>query len=134
MSTPGGTYDIGGRAVPRVGYGMGGLARAAADPARHDDAVALLRRAHELGVRHLDTAEFYERGLANRLIREALGSRRDDLLLATKMGPPRTTGRSPFGPRSAPPSCGRRSRTTCAASAPTGSTSSTCGGWTGSPG
>ncbi|GAA4506431.1 aldo/keto reductase [Nonomuraea ferruginea] len=48
-----------------------------------------LRRAVELGVNHIDTAGFYGRGAvrANELIRTALTPYRDDLVIATKVGP-----------------------------------------------
>ncbi|MGX1119218.1 aryl-alcohol dehydrogenase-like predicted oxidoreductase/cold shock CspA family protein [Streptomyces ambofaciens] len=55
---------------------------------------AVLRRAVELGVNHIDTAAFYTSGdgsvRANDLIREALHPYPDDLVLATKVGPLRT--------------------------------------------
>ena len=37
-----------------------------------DDAIAVLRRAIELGVNHIDTASFYAGGEVNRRIRQAL--------------------------------------------------------------
>lgn len=51
--------------------------------------VAVLRRAVDLGVNHIDTAAFYELGdvNANRLIREALHPYGDVLVIATKVGP-----------------------------------------------
>ncbi|CAL9520248.1 MULTISPECIES: oxidoreductase [unclassified Streptomyces] len=52
---------------------------------------AVLRRAVELGVNHIDTAAFYTSGdgtvRANDLIREALHPYPDDLVIATKVGP-----------------------------------------------
>lgn len=59
-------------------------------PARDPEAgIAVLRRAVELGVNHIDTAGFYNRGAvrANELIRRALTPYRDDLVIATKVGP-----------------------------------------------
>jgi pyridoxine 4-dehydrogenase len=80
MSTP--TAPFAGRTVHRVGYGVMQLERL------HDRravAVALLRRAVELGVDHVDTAEFYGFGFVNGVIREAL--RPDDgVLVVTKVG------------------------------------------------
>lgn len=51
--------------------------------------LAVLRRAVELGVNHIDTAWFYRRGdvAANDLIRTALTPYADDLVIATKVGP-----------------------------------------------
>ncbi|MFJ9589291.1 aldo/keto reductase [Streptomyces acidicola] len=55
---------------------------------------AVLRRAVELGVNHIDTAAFYTSGdgtvRANALIREALHPYPADLVIATKVGPLRT--------------------------------------------
>jgi aryl-alcohol dehydrogenase-like predicted oxidoreductase len=48
-------------------------------------ALALLRRAVDLGIDHIDTAEFYGNGLANGLIREALRSD-DDVVVVSKVG------------------------------------------------
>ncbi|WP_226366440.1 aldo/keto reductase [Pseudonocardia sp. ICBG162] len=79
---PGGTYALAGRPVARVGYGASALARLRDDrPA----AVALLRRAVELGVDHVDTAQFYGDGLVNDLLREALQPG-DGVVVATKVG------------------------------------------------
>ncbi|MEV5717582.1 aldo/keto reductase [Amycolatopsis mediterranei] len=73
---------LAGRTVSRVGYGAMQLERL------HDDraaAVALLRRAVELGVDHVDTAQFYGNGFVNGVIRDVLRSA-EDLLVATKVG------------------------------------------------
>ncbi|MEU2284942.1 aldo/keto reductase [Streptomyces sp. NPDC013178] len=76
------TASLAARTVFRIGYGALQLERL------HDcrgDAVALLRRAVELGVDHVDTAEFYGFGFANDVIREALRPE-DDVLVVTKVG------------------------------------------------
>ena len=79
---PGGTYPLGDRAVARVGYGAMQLRLLEDRPA---EAVALLRRAIESGVDHVDTAEFYGDGFVNRMIREAV--RPDDgVVVASKVG------------------------------------------------
>ena len=49
-------------------------------------AIALLRQAIDLGINHIDTAEFYGSGEANRLIEAALHPYPADLVLATKVG------------------------------------------------
>jgi aryl-alcohol dehydrogenase-like predicted oxidoreductase len=64
-------------------------------PARDPEAGrAVLRRAVELGVDHIDTAAFYASGdgsvRANDLIRQALHPYPDGLIIATKVGPVRT--------------------------------------------
>lgn len=79
--------------VNRLGFGAMRLPTnefhgAARDPAT---GVAVLRRAVELGINHIDTAAFYQSGdgsvRANALIREALHPYADDLVIATKVGP-----------------------------------------------
>ncbi|WP_290054976.1 aldo/keto reductase [Amycolatopsis solani] len=72
--------QLAGRTVSRVGFGAMQLERLHEDRAA---AVALLRRALDLGVDHIDTAEFYGDGFVNDVIREAAG---DDVLVATKVG------------------------------------------------
>lgn len=72
--------QLAGRTVSRVGFGAMQLERLHEDRAA---AVALLRRALDLGVDHIDTAEFYGNGFVNDVIREAAG---DDVLIATKVG------------------------------------------------
>lgn len=53
-----------------------------------ETALAILRRAVELGVNHIDTSHYYSRDgvAANELIREALTPYPDDLVLVTKVG------------------------------------------------
>lgn len=79
---PGGLGSIGGRPVARIGYGAMQLQ----DAGHPDDAVALLHRAVELGINHLDTASFYGGGTVNTLIRQALRPYRDDLVIVSKVG------------------------------------------------
>jgi pyridoxine 4-dehydrogenase len=76
------TASFAGRTVFRVGYGALQLERL-----HHSrgEAVALLRRAVELGVDHVDTAQFYGSGFANQVIREALRPE-DGVLVVTKVG------------------------------------------------
>jgi len=84
---------IGDLTVARVGYGAMQLA----DDVMTDDAVAVLRRAIELGVNHIDTASFYAGGQVNRRIREALAPYPDGLVIVSKVGAaPATTGPIPF--------------------------------------
>jgi pyridoxine 4-dehydrogenase len=90
-SHPGGIGSIGATTVARVGYGAMQLFEAAS-PA---DAAAVLRRAVELGVNHIDTASFYGPGEVNRRIREALAPYPDDLVIVSKVGA-RYTGEQPI--------------------------------------
>jgi aryl-alcohol dehydrogenase-like predicted oxidoreductase len=81
--------SIGTNPVARVGYGAMQLF----EPS-FEDAVAVLRRAVELGVNHIDTASFYGPGEVNRRIREALAPYPDDLVIVSKVGA-RYTGDHP---------------------------------------
>ncbi len=85
------TASFNGRAVHRVGYGAMQLERL---HDRREEAVALLRRAVELGVDHVDTAEFYGSGFVNEVIREALRGE-DGVLVVSKVGADPNPGGSP---------------------------------------
>jgi len=67
-------FAIGPFSVARIGFGAMQLPGPGVfgPPRDHDQAVAVLRRAVELGVDHIDTAQFYGPNVANELIREAL--------------------------------------------------------------
>jgi len=79
--------------INRLGFGAMRLPTAGfRGPARDPEAGrAVLRRAVELGVNHIDTAAFYQSGdgsvRANVLIREALYPYPPEILIATKVGP-----------------------------------------------
>jgi pyridoxine 4-dehydrogenase len=74
--------------VGRVGFGAMQLPGPGVfgPPRDHDAAVAVLRRAVELGVNHIDTAQYYGPDVSNALIREALHPYGDDLVLVSKVG------------------------------------------------
>ncbi|MEA5366820.1 aldo/keto reductase [Amycolatopsis sp., V23-08] len=76
------TAPFAGRTVHRVGYGAMQLERLHDD---RDAAVALLRHAIDLGVNHIDTAEFYGNTFVNGVIRDALRPG-DDVLVVSKVG------------------------------------------------
>jgi aryl-alcohol dehydrogenase-like predicted oxidoreductase len=59
-------------------------------PADREAAVAVLRRAVELGVDHIDTSDYYGPHVTNEIIREALHPYPDDLVIVTKVGARRT--------------------------------------------
>lgn len=82
------TFPLGSFHVGRVGYGAMQLpGRGVLGPPRdHDEALAVLRRAVELGINHIDTAQFYGPNVANELIREALHPYPADLALVSKVG------------------------------------------------
>jgi aryl-alcohol dehydrogenase-like predicted oxidoreductase len=52
----------------------------------HDEAVATIERAVDLGVTFFDTADMYGFGHNEELVGKALASRRDEVVLATKFG------------------------------------------------
>jgi len=91
-----GTWKLGDLTVNRIGFGAMRLTGSAAfnlgTPSDRDRSIAVLRRAIELGVNHIDTAAFYFSTLrsANELINTALAPYPDDLVIATKVGPFRT--------------------------------------------
>ena len=72
----------------RVGYGAMQLAgpHVWGPPKDRAAAVAVLREAIELGVNHIDTADFYGPHVTNQIIREALHPYRDGLTITTKIG------------------------------------------------
>ncbi len=91
-SHPGGTGTLGEHTVARIGYGAMGLGH----ELPQDDATAVLRSAIELGVNHIDTASFYDDGVVNGRIRDALAPYPDDLLIVSKVGARPATGPIPL--------------------------------------
>lgn len=88
------TFPLANRAVRRVGYGAMQLPGAGVlgPPRDRDGALRVLPRAVELGVNHLDTAQFYRPDVSNELIREALHPYQDDLAIVSKVGARRDRG------------------------------------------
>jgi aryl-alcohol dehydrogenase-like predicted oxidoreductase len=87
-----GSFALGDRSVHRLGYGAMQLAgpHVMGPPADRDAAIAVLRRAVELGVDHIDTSDYYGPHVTNEIIREALHPYPDDLVIVTKVGARRT--------------------------------------------
>ncbi|MFR9777851.1 aldo/keto reductase [Micromonospora sp. MS34] len=84
-----GTYRIGGDLqVDRLGYGAMQITGPGVwgDPKDPAEAVRVLRRAYELGVTFVDTADSYGPFVSEMLIKEALHPYADDLVIATKAG------------------------------------------------
>jgi pyridoxine 4-dehydrogenase len=84
-----GTIDIGGDlTVNRLGYGAMRITGDGiwGDPADRDQAKAALRRAVELGVNFIDTADSYGPDVSETLIAETLYPYADDLVIASKGG------------------------------------------------
>src|SRR5256886_12449877 len=85
---PGGSTLLAGRPVARIGFGAMQLPgpRVTGPPRDRATALAVLRRAIELGVNHLDTAQFYGPNVANELIHAALHPYPEHLVLVSKVG------------------------------------------------
>ncbi|WP_307856641.1 aldo/keto reductase [Catenulispora pinistramenti] len=93
-----GTWQLGDRTVNRLGFGAMRVTGTGAfhngTPRDRATSIAVVRRAVELGVNHIDTAAFYFSALrsANEIINAALaplGADADHVLIATKVGPRR---------------------------------------------
>jgi pyridoxine 4-dehydrogenase len=82
------TFPLADRTVRRVGFGAMQLPGPGVmgPPRDRDEALRVLRRAVELGVDHIDTAQFYGPDVSNELIREALHPYAADLALVSKVG------------------------------------------------
>ena len=82
------TTFMGDKPVNRIGFGAMQLAGPGVfgPPRDPETARAVLRRAIELGVDHIDTAQYYGPDVVNDLIRETLHPYPDDLKLVTKVG------------------------------------------------
>ncbi|HEV8065279.1 MAG TPA: oxidoreductase [Acidimicrobiales bacterium] len=85
---PNETVLLAGRPVHRMGFGAMQLPGPGVfgPPRDRAQAVAVLRRAVESGVDHIDTSQFYGPDVANELIREALHPYPADLVLVSKVG------------------------------------------------
>jgi pyridoxine 4-dehydrogenase len=84
-----GTFTIGGDLrVNRLGYGAMQLTGPGVwgDPRDPNEALRVLRRAIELGVNFIDTADSYGPFVADLLIKKALHPYKDGLIIATKAG------------------------------------------------
>jgi pyridoxine 4-dehydrogenase len=81
-------YPLGLFRVSRIGFGAMQLPGPGVfgPPRDRAGALAVLRRAVELGVDHIDTAQYYGPGVANELIREALHPYPGTLALVSKVG------------------------------------------------
>ena len=84
-----GTVTLGGDlTVRRLGYGAMRLTGKGiwGPPENRDEAIRTLRRAAELGVNFIDTADSYGPNISEELIGEALAPYRDGMVIATKAG------------------------------------------------
>jgi aryl-alcohol dehydrogenase-like predicted oxidoreductase len=83
-----GRFNLGDRAVNRLGYGAMQLAGPGVfgPPKDRAAAVAVLREAVAQGVDHIDTSDFYGPHVTNQIIREALHPYPSGLVIVTKIG------------------------------------------------
>jgi aryl-alcohol dehydrogenase-like predicted oxidoreductase len=82
------TYALGTHTVHRMGFGAMQLPGPGVlgPPKDRDTALAVIRRAVEAGVDHIDTAQFYGPDVANDLLRQALHPYPEGLVFVSKVG------------------------------------------------
>ena len=106
-----GTFDIADMTVNRLGFGAMRVVGEGVwgDPPDRENSLRVLRRAVELGVNLIDTADSYGPHVSEELIAEALYPYPDDLVIATKGGLERSgpAGGTATGIRT---TCARRAR------------------------
>src|SRR5436309_3331423 len=86
--------------VSEIGFGgwaVGGAAEASGTPfgwgkANDDESLAAIRRARDLGVTFFDTADSYGFGRSESLLGIVLSRKRQDVVIATKVGVTRDAG------------------------------------------
>lgn len=78
------THSFGtlGTLVPTIGQGSWEI-----EKSREADAIAALRRGLDLGLTHIDTAEMYGNGASERIVGRAIGRRRHEVFLVSKVLP-----------------------------------------------
>src|SRR5690349_2898093 len=81
-------HALGSATVSRIGFGAMQLPGPGVfgPPRDRDGAIAVLRQAVDLGVDHIDTAQYYGPDVANELIRAALHPYPENLALVSKVG------------------------------------------------
>jgi len=67
---------------------LGAMMFGAFGNADHDEAIRIIHRALDAGVTFVDTADMYSAGESEVIVGQALAGRRDDVVLATKVGMP----------------------------------------------
>ena len=82
------TIKIIGKTVPRIGFGTIRLPGPGVmgPPRNYNEAIRVLKRAVELGIKVIDTAWYYGPNVSTSLITEALYPYPDDLIIVTKLG------------------------------------------------
>lgn len=77
---------LGSLEVTELGFGCMNIAWAYGNPPTKEDAVALIRKAYEQGIRFFDTAEIYGPHISERTTGEALQAVRKEVVIASKIG------------------------------------------------
>jgi pyridoxine 4-dehydrogenase len=82
------TFPLGSRPVHRIGFGAMQLPGPGVfgPPRDRAEAIAVVRRAVELGVDHIDTAQYYGPDVANEILRAALHPFPEHIALVSKVG------------------------------------------------
>jgi len=80
------TYKNTDLTVSEVGFGLWTISTGWWGNFTEDEAVALMRRAFDLGITLFDAADTYGNGLSEELIAKAFSNQRDDIVIATKVG------------------------------------------------
>ena len=94
---------LGDLTVARIGLGAMGMSHGYTGAGTHDDeSIRTIRRALDLGVNFIDTAEIYGPYVNEELVGRALKDRRDDVVLATKFGLVSHAGQGPWNRDSSP--------------------------------
>ncbi|AQW49241.1 MULTISPECIES: aldo/keto reductase [Streptomyces] len=83
-----GSFEIAGKKVARLGFGAMRLTGLGVwgEPDDREECLRVVRRAVELGVQLIDTADSYGPHVSEEIIREAIHPYPDDVLIATKAG------------------------------------------------
>src|SRR5690606_30182988 len=81
-----GNRKLGALEVSPIGLGCMNVAWGAGPPTDRQEAIRLIRAAHERGVTFFDSAEVYGPYLSEELVGEALAPVRDKVVIATKFG------------------------------------------------
>jgi aryl-alcohol dehydrogenase-like predicted oxidoreductase len=73
-------------------YALGAMMFGEVGNPDHDDSIRIIHKALDAGINFVDTADVYSRGESEEIVGKALKGRRDDVVLATKVGHPMGDG------------------------------------------
>src|SRR6188768_2747270 len=80
------TYKNTDLTVSEVGFGLWTISTGWWGQFTEGEAIALMHKAFDLGITLFDAADTYGNGLSEELIAKAFPTRRDDIVIATKVG------------------------------------------------